>query len=131
MVSVAFVSLLAGRSGMSLHVAHNRDALYTTTADGRVGNAFTLQLENRGREDRSYRIRIEEEASFDLVTGMNPLLVPAAGQVEARVFVVARSGTEPTAGQTVSFVLEPDGDPEAGLVRQARFLNPGGAEHGG
>ena len=120
----AFGTLLGQRQPMGLHVAHNRDSLFTTMPDGRISNAFTLQVENRGLEERRFRIRIEEEDEFDLVAGMNPLTVPGAGAIEARVFLIARKASDSAAPRRVRFVLEPEDLLSRGLVREARFLSP-------
>ena len=125
----SFAGLLVQREPMGLHVAHNRDALYTTMADGRIGNAFTLQLENRGGEERRFRIRLEEADRFDLVAGMNPVTIPGAGHLEARVFVVARDASVASRSQPVRFVLEPEDGGSTGLVRETRFLSPRGGRH--
>ena len=124
-VAGGFGTMLSQRQAMGLHVAHNRDSLYTTMPDGRVSNAFTLQVENRERETRSFHIRLEEDEDFDLITGMNPLEVPGAGALEARVFVIAREARASTAPRRVRFVLEPEDKRSRGLVRETRFLSPG------
>ena len=128
-VAGSFGVLLGQRQAMGLHVAHNRDSLYTTMPDGRIGNAFTLKLENRETAARTFRIRIEESEDFDLVTGMNPVTVPATTSMEARVFVIARGAGEPEGSRRVRFVLEPEDQRSRGLVRETRFLSPGGS-HG-
>ena len=48
---------LARRLPMDLQVAHNREALASRSADGRVGNAFTLRIENRDRAPRAFAPR--------------------------------------------------------------------------
>jgi polyferredoxin len=123
-VAGSFGTLLGRRQPMGLHVAHNRDSLYTTMPDGRISNSFTLQIENRRMEERRFRIRIEEGADFELVAGMNPLTVPGAGAVETRVFLIARKASESAAPRRVRFVLEPEDRLSRGLVREARFLSP-------
>ncbi len=124
-VGGAFGTLLGQRQAMSLHVAHNRDSLYATMPDGRVSNAFTLQVENRERQDRSFRIRLEENQDFDLITGMNPLTVPGTTSLEARVFVVARETGDSPPPRRVRFILEPEDKRSRGLTRETRFLSPG------
>ncbi len=124
-VAGSFGALLGQRQAMGLHVAHNRDSLYSTMPDGRISNAFTLQLENRTREERRFVLRLVEADDFDLITGMNPVTVPPASALEARVFVVAREKPDTSSPQRVRFVLEPEDRKSRGLVRETRFLSPG------
>jgi cytochrome c oxidase accessory protein FixG len=128
-VGVAFAALLATRLPMELTVAHNADSLFTETADGRLGNAFTLRVENRDRAERVFRLRLEDAERFELVAGLNPLRVGPTSAVEARVFVVARSGAAP-GSREIRFVLEDTSDLSRRVVRPARFLVPGG-DHAG
>jgi cytochrome c oxidase accessory protein FixG len=121
----SFGMLLGERQAMGLEVSHNRESLYTTMPDGRIGNSFTLQVENRESEDRRFHIRLEEDEDFELVAGMNPLTVPGASAVEARVFVIARDTHGSAAPRRVRFVLEPEDRRSRGLVRETRFLSPG------
>jgi cytochrome c oxidase accessory protein FixG len=124
-LSVAFGVLLENRRPMDLQVSHNASILYSTSADGRIGNSFTLQIENRDRRERAYRLRLEEEDSFELVAGLNPIPVPAIGTAQTVVFVLPRPGMRPRSSN-IRFVLEPlDGDVEP-VVRGARYMMPGG-----
>lgn len=125
----AFVLLLGQRVPMSLTVAHNRDALTTRMADGRIGNAFTLHVENRLPSEREFHLRIEERDTFELVTGVNPVRVPAAGAVEVRVFVIAREGNAlgGNFATPIRFALEATDDDSASVVREAQFLKSAGS----
>ncbi|MDJ0789044.1 MAG: cytochrome c oxidase accessory protein CcoG [Myxococcota bacterium] len=124
----AFVVTLSQREPMGLHVAHNRDALSTRAADGRLGNAFTLRIENRARSERRFSIALEAEGPpFELVAGVNPVTIDATSAVESRVFVLAPPDTAPAeALREIAFVLSPVDAPDHRVVRRMRFL-PGGA----
>jgi cytochrome c oxidase accessory protein FixG len=132
-VGAVFVAALGARLPMELHVEHNREQLYATTASGALGNAYTLHIENRARADRSFRLRVAESA-YDLVAGQNPIPVPATSAVETRVFVLARQDA-PAPSSEIHFVLEAADEDGAALVRASRFLAPaagsGGAPRGG
>jgi len=128
-LAVAFSAALGGRRLMDLQVSHNPSELFMTTADGRVGNAFSLHIENRSRAERSYRVSLEPQDAFELLVGLNPIAVPAISAADTRVFVVPRAGVE--VGPTkLSFVLESTDGSEDPLVRMTRYLQPG-AHHGG
>ena len=128
--AIAFVVLLGQRVPLDLHVAHNRDSLYARMPDGRVGNSFHLHIQNRAREDRSFRIRLLDD-EYELVAGVNPIDVPAASAIETSVFVLAGSDA-PAHGAPVPirFVLEGDGENPDRVVRKTRFLSPGGSHEG-
>jgi cytochrome c oxidase accessory protein FixG len=130
-VGAAFVAALAARKPWDLMVSHNREALYSRAADGRLGNAFTLRIENRSREARSFRIGLEGDEPFELIAGVNPVEVAATSAVEARVFVLAPQGLATTPhGSNLRFLLEPLGETGRPLVRQTRFLAPTGVAGG-
>jgi hypothetical protein len=93
-------------------------------ADGRIGNSFTLRVENRDRVERSLRLRLEG-GGFELVAGVNPLVVAPTSAVEARVFVMAPADWEPEQRE-LRFVLERDDDPSTRVVDQTSFLVRGG-----
>jgi cytochrome c oxidase accessory protein FixG len=123
-VGVAFGALLAGRLPMDLQVIRSGAGLYATAADGRVSNTFTLHIQNRGRQGRQFQIRLDEETPYELLAGMNPILVPASSNAETRVFVLADAAT--AASRDIHFVLEPEDDAGDRIVRRARFVAPGG-----
>jgi cytochrome c oxidase accessory protein FixG len=124
-VSVAFGALLERRRPMDLQITHNASTLYSTSADGRIGNSFTLQIENRARRERAYRLRLEESDAFELVAGLNPIRVPAIGTAQTVVFVLPRLGTH-SRSRNIRFVLEPADGAGRPVVRRARYMLPGG-----
>jgi cytochrome c oxidase accessory protein FixG len=123
---VTFTVMVARRLPMDLQVAHNTASLYTKTADGRVGNAYTLHIQNRERGPHLYRIRLEESDRFDLVTGVNPVAVPPISTAESRVFVLAKQDDDERGSSEIRFVLEQIDDAKHRVVRRARFIEPGG-----
>jgi len=132
-VAVGFGTLLERRLPMDLHVFRTSRDLYATTADGRVSNAYTLRIENRARDDRSFKIALADGAGLELLAGLNPIPVPAASATETRVFVLAASDGR-AGSRRIDFVLEPVGTPGERIVRPARFVTPGpagGAVRGG
>jgi len=124
-VSIAFVALLVQRLPMDFQVQHGAGALYTKTADGRIGNAFSLHIENRDRIQRVFRLGLEESDSFELIVGLNPITVPAVSALEARVFVLPKAGLDP-GSVPIRFVLDPLDDATRPLHRSARYVSPGG-----
>jgi cytochrome c oxidase accessory protein FixG len=130
-VAVAFVALAARRLPMELSVAHNRDVLASRAADGRVGNAFTLRIENRDRVEREFALALAEPG-FELVAGVNPIRVAATSALETRVFVLAAAELE-GGSAPLTFVLDRRGEGGGRVQRAVRFLAPGvgGGAHGG
>lgn len=122
-VTVAFATLLERRLPMDLRIAHNRENLYQAVGDGRVGNAFTLHIENRSRRDGSFELELVEASEFELVTGLNPVHVPATSATETRVFVLPRPGRS-AASQEIRFRLSRRDDDSRPLVRSTRFVLP-------
>ncbi len=112
-------------------VVHNRESLYTTTADGRVGNAFTLQVENRERRGAALpHPASSRTATSSWSPGMNPITVPAVSAREARVFVIAREDAVSRAIRIgyASWSSRSTGRSH-GLSREVRFLEPGRRHH--
>jgi len=116
----AFGVALGGRQPLDLQVAHNASSLAMAAADGRVGNAYTLHIQNRDRADHRYRLSLEAPEGFELVAGMNPLAVPATSSVEARVFVLAAA--PPSSPARLRFVLEQEADSARRVAREATFV---------
>lgn len=124
-VGVAFGTLLERRLPMDLRITRNPTSLYTTTADGRVGNAFTLHIENRSRSEAAFELALLESEDFELVMGLNPVTVPATSTSEARVFVLARPGRTPKPSE-IHLQLQMRDTALRPIVRPARFVVPGG-----
>jgi polyferredoxin len=123
--AAGFAVTLARRAPLSLEVERNRSALYQRMADGRIGNAYTLHLQNRDRREHAYRIRLEPAEGYQLIAGVNPLRIPATGTITASVFVVADRKTEtPAGGAQIQFVLENLDDLDLAVMRESRFVAP-------
>lgn len=135
-VAVAFSSLLVRRQPLDMQVAHNASSLSMETGDGRVGNAYTVHIQNRDRTGHRYTLSLEAGEGFELVAGMNPVPVAATSSVEARVFVLAEGGDSGKAddglgaARRLRFVLAQEADPTQRVSREVTFLNPtGGSKH--
>ncbi len=124
-VAVAFVTQLGTRQPFHLEVAHGGGAgsLYDTMPDGRIGNAFRLFIQNRSREERAFRIELGAPEGFELVAGVNPFVVPAESNGEARVFVLTEAGGPPT--RQLSFSITPEGSEGQRSEKPAVFVGPG------
>jgi len=139
-VAVTFSLALVRREPMELTVSRNRSQLYSTAADGQVSNAFTLQIENRSRQDQTFRVRIAEE-QYLLVAGLNPISIPAISHLETRVFVLEppdaatsaegrpsertpQAAPAGTSSREIHFVLESVEDTRHRVTRRARFWSP-------
>jgi cytochrome c oxidase accessory protein FixG len=127
LVTVGFATSLAMRKPLGMEVERNRAMLYQRMGDGRIGNAFTLHLQNRDGEQRVFRLSLEPREEFELVTGLNPVLIPATSALETRVFVVSRDSDADVAAQrNVRFVLEEIEHPDIKVERASPFLMPTG-----
>ena len=121
---------LALRLPMELVVERNHSALYTLAADGRVGNAFTLHIENRARAAERFHLRLESDPpGFELVAGLNPIPLPETSIATASVFVMAPMGAARAA--ELRFLLEPELRASRPLIRDARFIAPEAGGPGG
>jgi cytochrome c oxidase accessory protein FixG len=125
-VVVGFVTMLGTRMPLDLQVAHNSAQLYSTAADGRIGNSFTLHIQNRDTADRQYRISLEESGPYELVAGVNPVAVAASSSAETRVFVLA-SDPDAAGREPIHFVLEEVGNAKRRVVRPTRFVGGAGS----
>jgi cytochrome c oxidase accessory protein FixG len=130
-VGAAFAIALAQRLPFELTVAHNPSSLYETLADGRTANAYTLHIENRGRESQAFRLALEAPSGFELLGGAGLVDIDGSSSRELRVFVAApASGAR---AQAIAFSLEDSARPEQRLRRPATFVFRPGAlgESGG
>ncbi len=129
-VGAGFALALARRVPIELAVEHNRSVLYARAADGRLGNAFTLHIENRDRADARFRLELASDPDgYELVAGQNPIPVPAVSIARASVFVMAPPGRNAPA--ELRFVLAREGARERPLVRRSEFIAPSGGAPGG
>jgi cytochrome c oxidase accessory protein FixG len=126
-----FAATAVRRAPLALEVERNRATLWQRMPDGRVSNAYTLHIQNRDRRDHVYRVRLEDGDDFALIAGVNPLRIPALGNVTASIFVVAEraESAAPAAsgGRTIHFVLEDLDRPDRPIVRHSTFVAPAGA----
>ena len=123
-VAGALVGGLAERTPLDLQVERNASALYQTAADGRIGNAYTLHLQNRDSSDHQYWIRLDAPARFELVAGVNPLAIAATESAEARVFVLASPRELEDAATSIRFVVEEVGAGRRAVARASTFVAP-------
>ena len=124
---VGFGSSLASRAPLAFEVERNGSSLFQRSADGRIGNAYTLHIQNRDRQDHVYRIGLVAPGSFQLVAGVNPLQIPATGSVTASVFVLAPDADihdDEHDGTRIRFILEDIHYGDRQIIRDSTFLAP-------
>jgi len=122
-VSAGFAVALAGRSPFQLYVAHNAASLTATLADGRLGNAYTLRVENRDRAAHRLQLSLDAPAGFDLLAGVNPVELEPTSTRELRVFVAAPRGSPDGDGRApIAFALSDVERPALRVQRSAMFL---------
>jgi polyferredoxin len=126
-----FAATLARRAPLALEVERNRATLFQQMPDGRISNAYTLHLENRDRREHVYRIRLEAGDAYQLVAGVNPLRIPALGNLTASIFVIGEPDSASALGGPIRFVLEDLEHLDRPIVRDSTFVAPaGGGEPG-
>lgn len=129
-VAFTFTGLLLRRQPLDMQVAHNATSLSMEAADGRVGNSYTVHIQNRDREEHRYRLSLDGPDGYELVAGMNPVPVPATSSVEARVFVLTAPGEGAGPPPRLRFVIAMESDPRQRVAREITFLGgQGGAKH--
>ncbi len=130
----SFAIALARREPLELSVRRNRSALYSQTASGEIGNAYTLEIENRSRRARRFQLALEE-SRYRLVAGLNPIQVPATAHIETKVFVLdtrtaghsqtpSASAASSNENREIHFVLQALDAPSERVTRRARFIAP-------
>lgn len=125
-IGAAFTWVVQTRIPVDLQIARNRTELYVTMPDGRIGNAYTIHVENRDRVAHDLRITLRAEPGFELVAGVNPLALGATDATEASVFVVAPMHAIPagTSPLPIAFDLEPLDRPQWRISRRTTFVHP-------
>lgn len=115
---------LAERPLLALDVAHGggEGALYQRAADGRIGNAYRLFIQNRDRSAHDVRISLVGPPDLELVAGANPMTVGAGSQAETRVFVLATGNSTPT--RPIAFRVETTGVAAEHAEQSAVFIEP-------
>ena len=120
---MAFSTAVAARSPFQLYVAHNAASLTATLADGRLGNAYSLRVENRDRAAHRLRLSLDAPAGFDLLAGVNPVELEPTSTRELRVFVAApQSAPDGEIRAPIAFALSDVEQPALRVQRGATFL---------
>jgi cytochrome c oxidase accessory protein FixG len=127
-VSLALAVELEQRVPFEVFASHNAASLYTTLADGRPANSYTLHLENRDRAAHRFELALEAPAGFDLLAGTNPIALEPLASLELRVFVVAPRGAAVSRPQEIWFSVA-DAERASRRVRsRATFLTSAAGE---
>ncbi|MET0851723.1 MAG: cytochrome c oxidase accessory protein CcoG, partial [Candidatus Rokuibacteriota bacterium] len=113
---------LAHRPAAEVTVLRGAGTPFAVLVSGEVSNQIRIKIENRGREERRYRLGLVEPTGLRLIAPENPLVVAGGHQATTTVFVIAdRAGFE-RGERAVSFQIA-DG---AGFELRAayRLLGP-------
>jgi cytochrome c oxidase accessory protein FixG len=108
---------LATRTHADVTLLRGLGTPFSVGADGRVVNQVRIKLANRGREDRAYRIAVEDAPAARLVAPINPFPVAAGGMATTSVFVLLPPGEFRGGERTVRFRIADD----AGWSEAFRF----------
>ncbi|HTO09516.1 MAG TPA: cytochrome c oxidase accessory protein CcoG [Myxococcota bacterium] len=130
-VVAALALQLARRVPFEVFASHNSTSLYSTLADGRPANSYTLRVENRDRWAHRFALALEAPSGFDLLVGANPIAVEPLTSLELRVFVAGPRSAAASQPQEIWFSVA-DTERAALLVRRrATFLTAATGEHDG
>lgn len=111
-IAGAMAGVFAGRSQLDVTAQRERAPLFVTLADGRVRNAYTVKVANKGHETRRYELTAvglpgaalsvagEEEAGLSV-----PLEADADSVGTHRVYVTAAPGSLTAASTPLTFVV--------------------------
>jgi cytochrome c oxidase accessory protein FixG len=116
LVSGLMIWGLANRSPVAFEVLRDRNPTFVRLHDGAIRNGFTLKIDNRSFETRSFQVRVSGLASRSLktpgapsTTGALPVTVEA-NQVRAmRLFVIVPEDAAVLSRQAVTFDLSQGG----------------------
>ncbi len=127
---VSFAAAVALRVPFDLLVAHNTTSLSATLADGRLGNAYTLRVENRGRVPRRLELSLDAPPGFALLAGINPIALDPVSTRELRIFVAAPREIGAARAESISFALSDLDRPSLRVRRAATFIFEREERHG-
>ena len=117
-----FGAAIAVRVPFDVLVSHNAASLYSTLADGRPANAYTLRVENRDRVAHRLELSLEAPEGFALLAGVNPIALDPVSSRELRIFVAGPRETTLARAQPIAFSLADVDLPSLHLRRSATFL---------
>jgi hypothetical protein len=120
---------LERRVPFEVFASHNSASLYSTLADGRPANSYTLRVENRDRSAHRFELALEAPAGFDLLAGVNPIAIEPLGSRELRVFVAAPRGAGVSQAQEIWFSVADAEHAALRVRRRATFLTAATGEH--
>jgi cytochrome c oxidase accessory protein FixG len=116
LVSALMIYGLATRQTMELHVVRDRNPMFVRLHDGAFRNGYTLKIDNRTLEPRTYRVAFSGVPGALLktpgqaaTTGELQTTVDGDGEGALRVFVTAPAGAELSAMQPGAFRIETAG----------------------
>jgi cytochrome c oxidase accessory protein FixG len=128
-VALALAEQLAERVPFEVFASHNAASLYSTLADGRPANSYTLRVENRDRSAHRFELLLEAPAGFDLLAGVNPIALEPLASRELRVFVAGPRGAAASQPQEIWFSVADEDRASLRVRRRATFLTAGTGEH--
>jgi polyferredoxin len=128
LLGLLFAGWLVGvltRTPLIVDVLRDRNALYRSTADGHVENAYTLKLVNKDGATRRFRIDLDGPAAIQLVGA--PLAVEVGAEQVANLPLTLRASASALAGRH-DIVLRVSRSDDAGVTVEhpTRFFAPEG-----
>ena len=102
---------------------------FTVLPSGEVSNQIRIKVENHGREERRYRIALDEREGLRLIAPENPLTVSPGHQATTTVFVLAGPSGFERGARDVQFRIA-DGEGFE-IAPSYRLLGPAGPGRAG
>ncbi|KAB2909363.1 MAG: cytochrome c oxidase accessory protein CcoG [Dechloromonas sp.] len=115
--------LLAERTLLRVDVLRDRGALSRETADGRIENAYTLQLMNLDDVVRHYRVAVSGLPGLEIVGGREFAVEPGSIRPVA-VTVSAPAGAPPGGIRPIVFDISAEHAPASGVREPSSFVLP-------
>jgi len=116
-----FAWAVTDRSTLEFDIDRSRNQLYQMTQDGRLSNAYTLNVRNLDNQDHTYRITLDGLPGITLV-GDDEVSVRAGGSSLHTIQAVVDLEAIERPSHEIAISLQAIGDDSISEQREARFI---------
>lgn len=82
------IVLLTTRSDMGMSIIRARGTLFTTEADGSIGNLYNIKFINKTEHDLPIELKLKDRVGKIKWIGKQEVVIPAASSLDAEFFLV-------------------------------------------